>query len=57
MSNAKRNKLMRLTVHRALRLSFQDAIGFSFDEGPKAGGGADGSIITFEETELLDREP
>ena len=48
---------MRLTVHRALRLSFQDAIGFSFDEGPKAGGGADGSIITFEETELLDREP
>ncbi|KLO10399.1 manganese peroxidase 1 [Schizopora paradoxa] len=41
-------------VHRALRLSFQDAIGFSFMDGPKAGGGADGSIITFETTELKD---
>jgi len=38
-------------AHGALRLSFHDAIGFS----PKlGGGGADGSIIIFNETELLD---
>jgi len=39
------------TAHGALRLAFHDAIGFS----PKlGGGGADGSIIIFNETELLD---
>ncbi|KAJ7186079.1 putative versatile peroxidase [Mycena filopes] len=36
-------------AHGALRLSFHDAIGFSPTQG---GGGADGSIITFSETEL-----
>jgi len=39
------------TAHGALRLSFHDAIGIS----PKlGGGGADGSIIIFNETELMD---
>jgi cytochrome c peroxidase len=39
------------TAHGALRLSFHDAIGIS----PKlGGGGADGSIIIFNATELLD---
>ncbi|KAF7357220.1 Peroxidase [Mycena sanguinolenta] len=36
-------------AHGALRLSFHDAIGFSPSGG---GGGADGSIITFMDTEL-----
>ncbi|KAJ6610687.1 manganese peroxidase 3 [Mycena sp. CBHHK59/15] len=36
-------------AHGALRLVFHDAIGFSPTQG---GGGADGSIITFSETEL-----
>jgi cytochrome c peroxidase len=36
-------------AHGALRLSFHDAIGFSPTLG---GGGADGSIITFSDTEL-----
>ncbi|KAJ7161018.1 manganese peroxidase 2 [Mycena filopes] len=36
-------------AHAALRLSFHDAIGFSPTHG---GGGADGSIITFSDTEL-----
>ncbi|RDB25101.1 Versatile peroxidase VPL1 [Hypsizygus marmoreus] len=35
-------------VHESLRLTFHDAIGFSFTRG---GGGADGSIITFDEIE------
>jgi cytochrome c peroxidase len=39
------------TAHGALRLAFHDAIGFSPTLG---GGGADGSIIIFNETELLD---
>jgi cytochrome c peroxidase len=39
------------TAHGALRLAFHDAIGISKTEG---GGGADGSIIIFNETELLD---
>jgi cytochrome c peroxidase len=38
-------------AHGALRLSFHDAIGISKTEG---GGGADGSIIIFNATELLD---
>jgi len=38
-------------AHGALRLSFHDAIGISPTLG---GGGADGSIIIFNETELLD---
>ncbi|KLO10400.1 manganese peroxidase 3 [Schizopora paradoxa] len=41
-------------AHHALRLSFQDAIGFSLQDGPTSGGGADGSIIIFENTELKD---
>ncbi|KAJ7067436.1 putative versatile peroxidase [Mycena amicta] len=36
-------------AHGALRLSFHDAIGFSPSKG---GGGADGSIIVFNDTEL-----
>ncbi|KAJ6624592.1 manganese peroxidase 3 [Mycena sp. CBHHK59/15] len=36
-------------AHGALRLSFHDAIGFSRSQG---GGGADGSIIVFNDTEL-----
>ncbi|KAK7050750.1 hypothetical protein R3P38DRAFT_3256659 [Favolaschia claudopus] len=36
-------------AHGALRLSFHDAIGFSPTGG---GGGADGSIIVFQDTEL-----
>jgi hypothetical protein len=36
-------------VHESLRLTFHDAIGFSPTKG---GGGADGSIMTFEDTEL-----
>jgi len=39
------------TAHGALRLAFHDAIGISPTLG---GGGADGSIIIFNETELLD---
>ncbi|KAI0796066.1 manganese peroxidase isozyme precursor [Abortiporus biennis] len=37
-------------VHESLRLTFHDAIGFS-RANPKAGGGADGSIMHFAETE------
>ncbi|KAI9509487.1 manganese peroxidase 1 [Russula earlei] len=37
-------------AHSALRLSFHDAIGYSLYD-PTAGGGADGSIYTFAETE------
>ncbi|KAJ7935917.1 manganese dependent peroxidase 1 [Mycena leptocephala] len=36
-------------AHGALRLSFHDAVGFSPSQG---GGGADGSIIVFSDTEL-----
>ncbi|KAF5335227.1 hypothetical protein D9758_014766 [Tetrapyrgos nigripes] len=36
-------------VHESLRLTFHDAIGFSFTKG---GGGADGSIMVFEDTEV-----
>ncbi|KAF5335228.1 hypothetical protein D9758_014767 [Tetrapyrgos nigripes] len=36
-------------VHESLRLTFHDAIGFSPTKG---GGGADGSIIVFEDTEV-----
>ncbi|THU84144.1 manganese dependent peroxidase 1 [Dendrothele bispora CBS 962.96] len=35
-------------VHESLRLTFHDAIGFSFTQG---GGGADGSIMVFEDIE------
>ncbi|KAK0207355.1 manganese peroxidase 1 precursor [Armillaria fumosa] len=35
-------------VHESLRLTFHDAIGFSFTKG---GGGADGSIVTFSDIE------
>ncbi|KAA1474284.1 manganese peroxidase 2 [Dentipellis sp. KUC8613] len=43
-------------VHESLRLTFHDAIGFSLNPGASfgtnfGGGGADGSIITFSETE------
>ncbi|KAL4252069.1 Peroxidase [Abortiporus biennis] len=37
-------------VHESLRLTFHDAIGFS-KTNPKAGGGADGSIIHFSDIE------
>jgi hypothetical protein len=37
-------------VHESLRLTFHDAIGFSKTKG---GGGADGSIITFDEIETV----
>lgn len=36
-------------VHEALRLAFHDAMGYSPTNG---GGGADGSILTFQDTEL-----
>ena len=36
-------------VHESLRLAFHDAIGYSPSNG---GGGADGSILTFSDTEL-----
>ncbi|KAJ7201749.1 putative versatile peroxidase [Mycena rebaudengoi] len=43
-------------VHESLRLTFHDAIGFSPTRATlnhvNSGGGADGSIITFEDTEL-----
>ncbi|TFY67230.1 hypothetical protein EVG20_g4017 [Dentipellis fragilis] len=43
-------------VHESLRLTFHDAIGFSLNPGASfgtnfGGGGADGSIITFSDTE------
>lgn len=37
-------------AHSALRISFHDAIGFSIHGGK--GGGADGSILAFNSTEL-----
>ena len=37
-------------AHSALRLTFHDAIGFSLHGGK--GGGADGSILAFNSTEL-----
>ncbi|KLO08679.1 manganese peroxidase 2 [Schizopora paradoxa] len=40
-------------AHEALRLTFHDAIGFSF-MNEALGGGADGSIMIFEDTELMD---
>lgn len=40
----------RWQAHSALRLSFHDAIGFSIHGGK--GGGADGSILAFNDTEL-----
>ena len=36
-------------VHETLRLAFHDAVGYSPTNG---GGGADGSILTFQDTEL-----
>ena len=39
------------TVHETLRLTFHDAIGFS-SSGALSGGGADGSIMIFRDTEL-----
>ncbi|KLO09934.1 manganese peroxidase 1 [Schizopora paradoxa] len=41
-------------AHEALRLTFHDAIGFSQSGGPSQGTGADGSIMLFEDTELMD---
>ncbi|KAI0305590.1 manganese-dependent peroxidase [Multifurca ochricompacta] len=38
-------------VHESVRLTFHDAIGFSLSQGPSGGGGADGSIIIFEDIE------
>ena len=43
-------------AHEALRLTFHDAIGFSKSGGPSQGTGADGSIMIFNDTELLDRK-
>ena len=43
-------------VHESLRLTFHDAIGFSFMAGAAKGTGADGSIMLFEDTELQDRK-
>ncbi|KZV74685.1 class II peroxidase, partial [Peniophora sp. CONT] len=37
-------------VHESLRLTFHDAIGFS-KNNPAVGGGADGSMIIFADTE------
>jgi len=39
------------TAHEVLRLSFHDAIAFSQSMGPKAGGGADGSMLIFPDVE------
>ncbi|KAF8483005.1 manganese peroxidase 1 [Russula ochroleuca] len=39
-------------VHESVRLTFHDAIGFSLSEGPSGGGGADGSIMIFEDIEM-----
>lgn len=47
---------LRFTAHEALRLTFHDAIGISQKGGASQGGGADGSIIIFQDTELLDRK-
>lgn len=44
-----------IVAHEALRLTFHDAIGFSMSGGPSQGTGADGSIMLFEDTELMDR--
>ncbi|KLO11720.1 manganese peroxidase 1 [Schizopora paradoxa] len=41
-------------AHESLRLCFHDAIGFSKSMGPAAGTGADGSIMLFNDTELMD---
>jgi len=41
-------------AHEALRLTFHDAIGFSKSGGPSQGTGADGSIMIFNDTELMD---
>jgi len=41
-------------AHESLRLTFHDAIGFSFSGGPSQGTGADGSIIIFDTIELMD---
>ena len=41
-------------VHESLRLTFHDAIGFSpsmFRQGKWGGGGADGSVIAFDDIE------
>ncbi|KZT38128.1 manganese peroxidase [Sistotremastrum suecicum HHB10207 ss-3] len=38
-------------AHESLRLAFHDAIGFSKSLGPSAGGGADGSPISFPDVE------
>ncbi|KAJ7352148.1 manganese peroxidase 5 [Mycena albidolilacea] len=38
-------------VHESLRLTFHDAIGFSPSKGFVCGGGADGSVITFDSIE------
>ncbi|KLO09305.1 manganese peroxidase 2 [Schizopora paradoxa] len=40
-------------AHEALRLTFHDAIAFSFMGGPSMGTGADGSIMLFEDIELM----
>ena len=42
-------------VHESLRLTFHDAIGFSAS-GKLKGTGADGSIMIFNDTELMDRK-
>lgn len=42
-------------AHEALRLTFHDAIGFSAS-GKLKGGGADGSIMLFNDTELTNRK-
>ncbi|KAI0268698.1 manganase peroxidase [Gloeopeniophorella convolvens] len=38
-------------THESLRLTFHDAIGFSLAQGPAGGGGADGSLMIFEDIE------
>ncbi len=43
-----------MAAHEALRLTFHDAISFSFEGGPSMGTGADGSIMLFETIELMD---
>ena len=44
--------MWRRRTHEALRLSFHDVVGFS-QSGALAGNGADGFIMIFDDTELM----
>ena len=45
---------LRIQARSVLRLAFHDAIGFSVNSSTFAGGGADGSILVFDDVELED---